>query len=332
VSNSCQTVSKITILAGNYVQDKPINCFGNNFITGAGNSTYIVASQTIGDNSEAFYCNGVSNVTIANMWLDGNPANYFINTFGVLTMYSSGIWVHDCTFSNYNLGTSCGIDVCWTTNSTFENNVCFNIGGAGIWIDIGSSTYVVRNNVVVGNLSGTSNLGIALVFFDDYGNHPGLVTGNTITGNFTWYGLEVYWGSGTTKPYGVTISNNTIHGGNGNRYQSGIWLYRASNCTVENNIIEYNTGSSNNGVLLSDCDHISITNNTLRYNNGAGIYVSTELNQYNTINQNDMRYNVYPTFDNVNLTKDTVVINRGGVCTVWMFLLLSFPRSNIPTL
>jgi parallel beta-helix repeat protein len=167
----------------------------------------------------------------------------------------------------------------------------------------------VRNNVVVGNLSGTSNLGIALVFFDDYGNHPGLVTGNTITGNFTWYGLEVYWGSGTTKPYGVTISNNTIHGGNGNRYQSGIWLYRASNCTVENNIIEYNTGSSNNGVLLSDCDHISITNNTLRYNNGAGIYVSTELNQYNTINQNDMRYNVYPTFDNVNLTKDTVVLN-----------------------
>jgi hypothetical protein len=312
VGNCTQSVSNVTVLAGNYVLDKIINLLSNNIITGQGNSTFIQQIAGVSDHEYGFFIDHVSNVTISHLWLDGNRALQTdtgdMMRHGVISMFSNDIWLHDLTITNF---TETGFDSCWTTNSTIENCILAGSGDADIWIDISSSDFMVRNNTVSG-LDGKSCLGIAAVFFDDDGNHTGTITNNTIIGNFTWYALELYWGSSVTKPYGVTVSNNTIIGGNGNGYQSGIWLYRMSNSTIEGNIIKNNTRSSNNGIMLSGCDHIVIKNNIINYNIGGGVCVSNEPNQYNTITLNDLRYNSQGAIsDDVTQTQDIVSNNLG---------------------
>ena len=266
----------IEIQSGNYVSDKSAFIGNNIVVFGHDDATFIQQKANIAPYQSVFViASSIKNVTIKNLAIDGNKANQVINgdtmNQGILV---SGEDVLIDTVHITNM-LQCGVDVPYAFNVTIENSMFSGSGDGDIWIDISTNDYVVRNNII-----SNGNIGIALVFFDNAGNHTGLVTNNSISG-MTSYGIEC-WKGMTTQPYGVTVSYNKII----NSRQSGIMIQGFSNSTFEYNIV---TTSRLDAITLSGSNNIAIRNNNLNSNGNYGIKESTS--DYNTISSNDLRYN-----------------------------------------
>jgi hypothetical protein len=329
VAQACvNTAANIIIKEGKYVSDYMVNCTNGVTITGQGNATFIQMAPNLPFGVAIFNINGwpgykISNVTIKNMWLDGNnqnqasPKDVDWSRHGILVCYANNTLIQNVGLTDF---TSTGTDWAWAVNVTLQDCWGYGCGDAVIYADIGTKDFIIKNNVILGT-GGSSNTadsfggtGIACVFFDGYGDHTGLITQNTLIGNFSNYksGLAIclYCPGYTPKPYGITISNNRITGGDGPGYNAGVWITGFSNCTIENNVFQNSTMSgSNYGLLVSSSDHIVIRNNAINYNGYYGL-VSNDPNAYNTIVHNDLRFNlVGPILDDTSVTQDTIADN-----------------------
>jgi parallel beta-helix repeat protein len=286
----------IEIEAGNYASDKTASIGNNIVLFGHGDSTFIQQVPRIAKFQSIFQVGpSIHNVTIENMWIDGNKAHQ-ANPEDMMRQGVLIYWAHNVTVQNMRITnmTQCGVDAAYSYNLTVQNCRISGSGDGDIWIDISTNDYVVRNNICTN---------IFLVFFDNDGNHTGLVTGNTVINSYG-FGIEC-WRGLQVNPYGVTISNNIIV----NSANSGICLQGFSNCTVENNTC---TGNAWDGLSLYNSASFNIIRyNTFTNNSNLGIRVQSGSN-HNTIIYNDLRHNGWGGIsDNVAETYDTVYSNLG---------------------
>lgn len=282
----------LEIAEGNYISDASVSIKGNTTISGHGYSTFIRQKALIAPYQSVFIIpQGISNVTIMNLAIDGNLANQIRNgdtmNHGILAM-GSKILIDNVQITNM---LQCGIDVPFASNITIQNSKFSGSGDGDIWIDINTKNYVVKNNTI-----NNGNIGIALVFADNDGDHEGLVTDNTIS-NMSIYGIEC-WKCNTIQPSGVTISYNRIM----NCYGSGIVVQGFTNSTLEYNTV---TNSGTDGITLSGSTYIIIRGNNLNGNENFAIKQMSG-SDYNTIIDNNLVGNKWGAFGYGNPTVDGV--------------------------
>ncbi|UCG69999.1 MAG: right-handed parallel beta-helix repeat-containing protein, partial [Thermoplasmata archaeon] len=147
-------------------------------------------------------------------------------------------------------------------------------------------------------------------------SNPYIIEGLTLDAGSLGYGI--YIGNTTSN---FIIRNCSIENSTGNSQQyfrnSGIYLYNATNGTLENNDIKANDG---NGINIEYSMDIVLTNNTCRYNNWSGIYTGYYSNI--TIDTNVCTYNnwsgvyLWSTSDSF-VINNTLLNNSEGITFEW---------------
>jgi parallel beta-helix repeat protein len=217
----------------------------------------------------------VSNVSIEGGWIDGNRWNQTpdhntdtdLARFGIFLSYlNSNCTVKGLTATNF---TNCGIDVAFANDILIDGVHTSGNADGGIWIDIDTFNFTVQNCV-----SDTDASGMPAVFFDDMGNHVGLFLNDTVINaghcpspnRFSpGVAFALYWGSSTTKPYGITWRDCTSINSGG---AAALWINLGTNCTVENCSF---TLSDVDGINLNGCSNIIVRNNIIANNGWYGV-------------------------------------------------------------
>jgi parallel beta-helix repeat protein len=147
-------------------------------------------------------------------------------------------------------------------------------------------------------------------------SNPYIIEGLTIDAGGLGYGIYI----GNTTSHFI-IRNCSIENSTGNSDQyfrnSGIYLFNATNGTIDNNDIKSCYG---NGINIEYSYDIIVTNNTVRYNNRSGIYTGYYGNI--TISDNICTFNnwsgvwLWSTSDSF-ITNNTCLNNSDGITLEW---------------
>jgi parallel beta-helix repeat protein len=247
---------KVVLSSGTFIIANKISLTSNTSLEGQGSSTIIkVANST---HIHAIELNGVLNVKIRNLTVDGNYSNQSaltapdltascINVTGVV----SRIKIIDCELTNsigHGLLLQGGTQV--YNSGIIANNQIYGNRQNGIHMTPAAEYFVISNNVINGNIltginiNGTTNLQLV---------------GNNITdnGNYGIYSI----GSAMTNPPGKCIINsNTVnHNTNG-----GIYLTSHNYITLSANSVMANP--QGHGIFLESCSFITIVGGVLGAN------------------------------------------------------------------
>ena len=260
----------VYLMDGTYIIDGSITPTAKTTIIGSGPGTVIKLKNGINANFTAV-TNSASEVTIANLTVDGNSAN---NTSGT----QRGIAV-----SGGGSATVAGTTMTSITASSFRNE--------GIYIT-GGSSHKITNSQILAN--GTTGVYLGATY--------SVVSGNTIASNAT-SGVAIYSSnntvsSNTLRANGVgvyvqgagynTITGNTISGSTGTTNGAGIDLWNGSTYnTITGNTID--SGAYNGISLRTSSNNNLVANNTISGNAEAGIFITLSSN--NTIQSNRLHNN-----------------------------------------
>jgi len=334
-----QADEAITIKVGGSVDPPTPN------ITTLDNETYTLTSNIIGEcivverpnilidgkgfmiqgsgSANGFTLNGVTNVTIKNINIDGFSNGISIESCNHIFViednitHCSGHGVYElssnhCVVSGSNV-TSCeyGIDVpIWYDISNYtvlsDNNVSDNHYGIQIW---GSSGSTISGNTVSGN-SGKSIAGIDVSYSSVGYSSSTVMEYNTVVGNYG-DGISILF------PSANTISGNAVSGNNGTGIEV---LYSSAGSSISGNAVSGNNGTGIE-VLYSSSGYSSISGNTVSGNNGKGIevlysssgYSSSTVMEYNTVVGNYGDGISISNSSSVNINGSTVCDNNNGI-------------------
>lgn len=242
----------IKIPAGEFDISRGIVCKSNISLLGAGARSSMI--KFIGSASTNLVSlDGVSNVTIAGVTLDGNDSAHAAQ--GIWSRNSSGLNLHDLAVENLNANGGLGPQGVYfaskVTHSVIANSTFSNIGlasrwGAGIRIGRGSSNNQVLSNTI-------TNTGRGGILCDDHSTNL-VIRKNTIRGSgrtAEGLGIELWKGCSNS-----IVEDNTLDH----------WLsLDASNCVaVRRNTISDKSGTYRFcGLEVVDSQNDIFTDNTV---------------------------------------------------------------------
>jgi hypothetical protein len=251
------------------------------------------ATALEGNSGGAIYCE-VSEIDIShcriteNSATDGRGGGIFINC-GKISLSNSVISNNTSAFGGSGLysGTCVNNGDAEIINNVFENDTTYyELGGemSGSVECRNCPQITFEGNIIKNNLS----YGVGAVRL---GSSTAVINNNILSGNLGWTGRSGFW---ITIEDSATIAYNEIkNNGNinsGGFLGSGISLYGA-NITVNNNILAFNeTGSSAGGFYIVGTN-IVLINNVIAYNrayNGGGIYCDNTSSQIPNILANNI--------------------------------------------
>lgn len=278
---------KVQVPAGILTINNDINLVSNLELEAVEGSTTLLAGSAAVTN--VFKGDGVSNVVIRGFTIDGGAA--VLASYGIWFEGSDHIKIQNNTISNVK-------DDCISLNSSsdviVENNVC---GGAfeadswwssGIEVEDGCNDIIVRSNICVSREMGIT-LHVHLT--------ATLVTRVIITKNITRLNSKAGIYLEGRPDDGADITNVTIEGNTSLDDFQGIFLDRANECTIENNMVISATAdsiwidhgednlvegnmliSSNDGIDIRNSDSITVNENLIKNSVAYDIHLTDVTN------------------------------------------------------
>jgi len=280
------TGGSVFIKEGTYIITKSIN-INKSYVTieGTGFSTEIkIKDSTTSDRFWMFYAESKSNISIKNLYLNGNGDNITIGGYfyGVYFYLCNSCRVENCRIEYFSLGdciyfllgsgkhlvTNCilgkgtysvvggGVRM-MAPNSIISNNIIDSPEDFGILFQF-SGKCTITGNIVISPYSAGIRIG-----YGGRGEEDVIVSGNVVSGSVNHSGIFLHAPTGKIIIKGNVLVNNA---------SSGIRLFSADNCIVEGNICEGNAGK---GLDLEESDNC-IVNGNISEGNDKGLEIDAD--------------------------------------------------------
>ena len=266
---------------GNDAIEVAVAAAGADYTVKVGPGTYELSAGTlaIADEGLTLEATGDAEDTILDASSSGTPAIHIqaddvtIDGFTIDGNPNDAIWIKQ------------GAD-----DVTIENNIFFEGEGSAIVLEGENAGVVVTGATIADNVFEDVYSAITILS----GATDNTISGNTITGSTDPITSITLGGGSVTYPtQGNTITDNTITGNAG----SGIWLFDWSGGYLDDNVIEGNTISENEGhgiVIAASATNVTglqILNNDLSDNEKDGIWIvkwdDTNAIKFNNITGNE---------------------------------------------
>lgn len=262
-------------------------------------------------------------------------------------------WLDDKDFNDYYFPANGSVTLPTNYNITISNNTIKNVSdSSGTWGDairvIGAKDRPLTGVTISGNkISSTSRYGIYATYANGItingtntitstkkdailigGCKNSVVSGNTITSP-SGCGIKFSLGlDDATGSNGSTATGNTIKTAKGTKDDAGIYVYKSTKCTINNNTI---TSPKGDGVkVTTGCTGTVLTGNTITSPTVNGITAYSSKNV--TISNNKI---TTPTKDGINVNTSSTLamisgnkISKPGNAGVWMSLKSSGTIKN----
>jgi parallel beta-helix repeat protein len=274
-------VSSTTVIEGFTIQNGYDEVAGGGIYCGNVTSPLIkgnIITNNVADSMGAgIQCSFSSSPTIDSNTINNNTSHFVGAGIGCYEYSHPTIQRNAIVNNRADFGS---VGICCVNSSPLitENTITGNIGGhwfGGIGAGAACAPNITYNTIT--NNQAIWGAGIGL-------EGPGVVTGNTISGNVAdsmGGGIASYTNSSPLIDSNTISSNSAFKGG-------GIWVHESSHPTISNNTITENTAYSGAGIRCSNYSHPYIHTNTIANNtaDSAGGGISCVLNSSPTITQN----------------------------------------------
>ena len=165
-----------------------------------------------------------------------------------------------------------GVRISLASPSIISNVITGNTGCSGIGVSIASGAPLVQGNTISNNIQTGCSGGVGAGMFVRDASSAEIV-GNTITGNTadSGGGIELF-SAGT-----ATVQDNLIENNTGTTEGGGLDIVNQSDVNLVQNIVASNTSTGGAGMYVtvpSGTRGPWLTNDTIAANNGIGLFVS----------------------------------------------------------
>ena len=289
----------LTLSEGVFVIDAPIQLISNMILQGQGENTVIKLADGFNEGIIMIRGNGVSNVVVRNLVVDGNKAEQASGEqHGIFFENSNNITVENVTVKN-----------CKSNGLTFGTNTKNCIGDNIQLINNSIGARLTQFSIIVDSHIYDNDVGLYLFPSDGITVSNCFVYNNNGTGITAGHGSRGInitnnriYANGTNGLRLRGISNSKIHdneiylNGYGGIYGEEDHVYNTENNSIKGNIIHSNNQSGaaySNIELFNFCIGNVVQGNTLRRGDEAnkpkyGIYISWTTSERNLINDNDL--------------------------------------------
>ena len=247
------------------------------------NGAAAVGACTISSNFVGMTFSGSGTVLVTASRFSGNQSQgVSIGGSGIITLLNNSFTGNGDGGASVNSGVTIVV-----AGNTFRGNNVGTPGTATCNLPISGCQIILSNNVFAANTCFNGSGGAMLGYLRSSGS--AIVTGNTFSGNTTYFG-----GNGDAGGLGcytpATITGNTFNG-NSLTYGAGGGLTCFGTAVITGNTFNANSGAVGGGACCYDV--ATIDSNTFTGNaaqgQGGGLYVSSS--QTNTVSRNILRGN-----------------------------------------